>query len=122
MNIEHPESKRQQLIHVLAEEATKLVLSGEFTAEGAVNAAMKTNQGDVLDQRRALYGSTIAEVRRRVKRAKNATDTAPTPATRSTINRPVDRNIMMRDAMIAEQRRIQLAEELGIADPGDPAA
>jgi hypothetical protein len=62
-------SRRQRLIEVLAAEAFALVTAGEYTPQGAVNAAMHTYRGSVLDQRTALFGPVIKEVRRLVQEA-----------------------------------------------------
>lgn len=64
MNIEHPESKKQRLIAMLAEKAMAFVNNSGSTEREAVSAVMNTYSGDVLDQRKALFGPVIKEVRR----------------------------------------------------------
>lgn len=67
MNERTPEhSRRARLIDVLAAEATALVLNWGHTPAGAINAAMNTYKGDVLDQRRAIFAFVEKEVKKRI--------------------------------------------------------
>jgi hypothetical protein len=68
MNERSPEiSRRQRLIDVLATEATALVLNHGHSPRSAINAAMNTYRGDVLDQRQALFGPVIQAVERSIQ-------------------------------------------------------
>lgn len=116
MNEQNRESRRQRLIHALAEEAVKLVVSGQFNEQGAVNAAMNTFRNDVLDQRKKLFGPVIKEVRNRLKQA--ASQNTKAIVKEPTSQPDTDRDIMMRDAARLEAERIRLNQELGIEDPG----